>query len=133
MVPARKSNLQHSLFLGQLTSSLACKKKMNKKRRITQSAIILWLQNEWNVGVSFFFQVVLSVFCRHHIYRPIRKCRRLPRIQGWWSMIWHNSNDKRFKLNVRVTKATFLYILDPIHDLLAKETICEDPIPPNIR
>ena len=106
---------------------------MNKKRRITQSAIILWLQNEWNVGVSFFFQVLLSVFYRHHIYRPIRTCRRLPRIQGWWNMIWHNSNDKRFKLNFRVTKATFLYILDQIHDLLAKETICEDPIPPNIR
>ena len=48
-------------------------------------------------------------------------------------MIWHNSNDKRFKLNFRVTNATFLYILDQIHDLLAKETICKDPIPPNIR
>ena len=117
MAPKRNSNLQHSLFLGQLVSSLACKKKMNKGRKITQSAVILWLQNEWNVGVSFFFHVLLSVFYRHHIYRPIRTCRCFPRSQGWWNMIWHNSNDKRFKLNFRVTKATFLYILDQRNDL----------------
>ena len=48
-------------------------------------------------------------------------------------MVWTRYSDKCFKENFRVTKATFLYILDAIKDDLTKQTVAENPVPPPVR
>ena len=83
--------------------------------------------------MSFYFQLVLAAF-NQRVSRPFfRSCRRLPRLQGWWHIAWNGFDERRFKANFRVTKATFLYIFGEIEDLLTKETICEEPVPPMAR
>ena len=48
-------------------------------------------------------------------------------------MVWNSFDDKRFKANFRITKGTFLYIFGELGDLLTRETICEEPVPPMTR
>ena len=69
-----------------------------------------------------------------NIVRPIaRSCRRLPRTEGWWLRAWNQYDDKRFKKNFRITKATFAFILDAIRSDLERETVNEIPISPEAR
>ena len=116
MVHTSRITLQNSLILGHLLPSVCHKYGMNRRRKSAHGTIIQWLQNAWTKGVTLFFQVFLSVFFDHQLSRPIRQGHRLPRLQGWWNMIWHNSNDKRFMLNFRIIKGTFLYIIHQIHN-----------------
>ena len=70
----------------------------------------------------------------HQVSRPIsRRCRRVDRVQGWWQIVWYSFDEKRFKMNFRITKATFLYVFKQLEDLLTKEAISEEPIPPMSR
>ena len=48
-------------------------------------------------------------------------------------MVWNNFDDKCFKANLRITKGIFLYIFGELADLLTRETICEEPVPPMTR
>ena len=80
-------------------------------------------------------QLVLMTFCQIScIRRPIaRWCKRLPRTQGWWNIVWNTFDDKRFKQNFRMTKATFLYILHDVEPTLSKKTVTEEPVPSEVR
>ena len=81
------------------------------------------------------YQLVLMAFYQIScIRRPItRRCKRLPRTQGWWNIVWNTFNDKPFKQNFRVTKAIFLYILHEVEPTLSKGTVAEEPVPSRIR
>ena len=48
-------------------------------------------------------------------------------------MVWTTFDDKRFKENCGVTKATFLLILNKIKPVLVKESITEDSATPMMR
>ena len=65
--------------------------------------------------------------------RKPRSCRRLLRNTGWWENAWSNFDDKRFKRNFRVSRATFLYILGNIEGDLEKELSTDFPISPAFR
>lgn len=65
------------------------------------------------------------------IYR--RSCRRLPRNNGWWEMVWGTYTDERFKKTFRISKNTFSFILSRIRHDLERKTINEDPISPECR
>ena len=62
-----------------------------------------------------------------------RSCRRLPRNNGWWDMVWRTYTDERFKKTFRVSKNTFQFILSRIRHCLERETVCEEPISPETR
>ena len=47
--------------------------------------------------------------------------------------MWSTFNDKRFKQNFRMTKATFLFLLGEIAPMISKQTVTEDPITPEVR
>ncbi len=84
--------------------------------------------------MSAFYQIMLIVFYQSTIRRPItRRCRRLPRVQGWWDIVWNSFDNKRFKQNFRVTQATFTYILHEIEPALSKITVAEEPVPSEVR
>ena len=47
--------------------------------------------------------------------------------------MWSTFDDKCFKRNVRITKATCLLLLGEIEPRISKQTITEDAIPPMLR
>lgn len=62
-----------------------------------------------------------------------RSCRRLPRNSGWWDILWHTYSDVRFKKTFRISRETFLYILNRIRPVLEKQTVTEEPVSPELR
>ena len=54
-------------------------------------------------------------------------------MQGWWNKVWNEYGDARFKKNFRITRGTFMYLLETLKVDLLKETVAEVPIPPEIR
>ena len=75
----------------------------------------------YNREAGLCFQLALLAFNQQQITRPVsRSCPRLPRLQGWWDMVWNNFDDKRFKANFRITKGTFLYIFGDLEVLLTR-------------
>ena len=129
----RVSQLQAFSLLAISRQFQSIQKENKRKRKLTYR---LLLENFriWNHEAGLAFQLVLLAFNLQQIARPIsRGCRRLPRLQGWWDMVWNNFDDKRFKANFHITKGTFLYIFGELEDLLTRETICEEPVPPMTR
>ena len=62
-----------------------------------------------------------------------RSCRRYLRNSGWFSNVWENYCDKRFKTIFRVSKDTFTNVLGFIRDDLQREYLCTTPIWPEER
>ena len=65
--------------------------------------------------------------------RRARSSRRLPRNKGWWDLVWTTYLGKRFKKTFRVSRETFLLILDAIRGDIEKENVSEAPVPPDMR
>ena len=65
--------------------------------------------------------------------RKPRSCRRFARNTGWWDMVRDTYDDKRFFETFRMSRTTFYFILNKIHNSLLKEFITEEPIPPECR
>ena len=61
------------------------------------------------------------------------RVRRFIRNQGWFHTLWTEYSGKRFKQTIRVSKATFNYILLHIRDGLERRSVCEEPISPEER
>ena len=62
-----------------------------------------------------------------------RSCRRLSRKNGWWELVWNTYDDARFKKTFRVSRETFEFILSHIRHELERQTLCEEPIPLELR
>ena len=67
------------------------------------------------------------------LQRKPRSCRRHIRNTGWWETVWTTYSDKRFKQIFRVSRETFLFILDHIKHDLQKYDLAEEPISPETR
>ena len=67
------------------------------------------------------------------LQRKPRSCRRHIRNTGWWETVWTTYSDKRFKQTIRVSRETFLFILDHIKHDLQKYDLAEEPISPETR
>ena len=82
-------------------------------------------------------QILLSVICMLHSFCLTsprnRSCCRFLHNPGWWTTVWNNYSESRFKKTFRVTRKTFQNILQPIRRRLAKETINEEPVSPEER
>ena len=91
------------------------------------------MYRKWRVRVALSFQIVLLLQLSSERRPTTRRCKRLPRLHGWWNMVWTTFDDKRFKESFRVTRATFLLILNKIKPVLVKESITEDPMTPMMR
>lgn len=62
-----------------------------------------------------------------------RSSRRLLRNCGWQDLVWNNYSDARFKKTFRVSKRTFLYILDHIRHVIEHDSVNEAPVSPEQR
>lgn len=63
----------------------------------------------------------------------LRSCRRLIRNEGWWQKVWNTYSDARFKKTLRVSRATFHFILGCVGHVLQRQTVTEEPISPEER
>ena len=63
----------------------------------------------------------------------VRSCRRFDKNTGWWEKVWQTYSDIRFKKTFRVTRRTFLFILQRIQPKLHKQDVTEEPISPEER
>jgi predicted DNA-binding protein (UPF0251 family) len=52
------------------------------------------------------------------------------RNSGWWELVWNYYNDARFKTTFRISRVTFMYILDKVRHKLAKKIVAELPVSP---
>ena len=78
--------------------------------------------------------LIISLICTPIPRKGImHSVRRKTRNTGWWDLAWSTYDDKRFKETFRVTRPTFMYILNNIHVLLEKETLTEAPISTEFR
>ena len=133
MAPSRIDNNRSSLALAlhSFAKANGIRKRRSRGRPMIFNAYRKFMQH-WRIGMSMFFSLILLI-CNSRSEPVVRVCRRYPRMQGWWTMVWTMYSDKRFKENFQVTKATFLYILDAIKDDLTKQTVAENPVPPPVR
>ena len=92
------------------------------RRRRLRNLLFLLLQNE---ALSQSYDRIRS----HHK----RSCRRYLRNSGWFSNVWENYSDERFKIIFRVSRETFPNILGFIRDDLQREYLSETPISPEER
>lgn len=128
---------QSSLFKAALLKIVRddeLRRKKRVKKRSYLLSILLQIENKRKSTLMSLFYIILLLNNQSmSLPRPIRSERRLPRLQGWWDTVVHHYDDNRFKKNFRVTKATFILLLDSIRIDLQKEVVTELPIPPEVR
>lgn len=83
--------------------------------------------------LSICIKLLLALIQRNDVVEPIPSCQRFLRNSGWWDTVWSNYSEARFKKTFRVTRGTFLYILNRIRHQLERQTVTEDPIFPELR
>ena len=79
--------------------------------------------------------VLMLVMCANSTRKRnvVRSCRRFVRNSGWWELVWNYYNDARFKTTFRISRATFMYILDKVRHKLEKKIVAELPVSPEQR
>ena len=70
---------------------------------------------------------------RSNITTVPRSCRRLSRNTGWWEKVWTKYSDARFKKTFRISRSTFKFTLNRIGPFLSRQTVTEEPLPPELR
>ena len=104
------------------------RKKQAKKQSCVLSVFLQIASKRKSILLSLFHMILLLTNQNMSMPRPILSERRLPRLQGWWDTVVRHYDDNRFKKNFRVTRATFLFLLDAIKIDLQKEVVTELPI-----
>lgn len=128
---ALSTNQMKTVFLNAVTKR--SRRERDHRRKIKNFLLLEFLRRR-KLVISTWYQIILLLTNNQNVaIRPLRTCRRLPRVQGWWDNIWSCSDDTRFKKNFRITKATFLLILAEIKEDLQRETTAEVPVSPEIR
>ena len=108
-----------------------------RKRRLAEARLrTLVEQRRRQVQVALLAVLLLTAsrqLTAAHGMKARRTCRRLPRNQGWWNVVWNTYSDSRFKRTFRVSRGTFEFILSKIRHRLERQTLCEEPISPEFR
>ena len=92
-------------------------RRQKKKKKIINSLILL---------VAYLTDTLTAE-------RTMRTTRRHGRHHSWWNLVWTTYDEHRFKDNFRVTRATFMYILQHIRPGIEKQRQVEEPISPECR
>lgn len=79
--------------------------------------------------------MLILVLCINMIRKRsvVRTCRRFVRNSGWWRLVWNDYSDDRFKKTFRISRNTFMYILEKVRHKLTKEIVAEFPVSPELR
>ena len=104
------------------------------RRRRQNLQMVLKNLAAWRRKVLNVCFLLLLISSQQNNVTPVsRSCCRLTRNIGWWENTWNTYSEARFKKTFRVSRSTFRYILNRIGPFLARETVTEDPISPELR
>ena len=85
-----------SLSASQVLLVIQLIKKRNRKKKLLLSLIIGMAKCGW-------FDINRSI-------------KRHPRNDGWRETVWTSCNEKRFKATLRITRQSFIYLLNLVRD-----------------
>ncbi|XP_065054392.1 uncharacterized protein LOC135683144 [Rhopilema esculentum] len=118
-----------------ISRALVLKKTISanrRRRKMLQYGVALLLKHQ-SMIIAYCLAATLA-FAQHNQRRIVtRSCRRLKRNEGWWELLWDNYDDDRFKKTFRVSRETFNFVLESIRHKLERDTLCEEPFPPELR
>ena len=112
-----------------LTNAIRESRRRCQNLQIVLKNLAAWRRKVLNVC----FLLLLISSQRNNVTPVSRSCCRLTRNIGWWENTWNNYSEARFKKTFRVSHSTFRYILNRISPFLARETVTEDLISPELR
>lgn len=134
-IRAKRAKIKFYFHMASLNKQIVLKQLLNrsrKRRKRFNSFIAVALSYRRLIFEACLLAAVLIQWHDHsRVYH--RSCRRLPRNNGWWDMVWNVYSEDRFKKTFRVSRATFRYILSRIKHKLERKTLCEDPVSPECR
>ena len=111
-----KLNLNSARFSRRSQNSFGIWKffENNRKRRLRLLNFMCYLI----MRKKTLLQILLSLICMLQSFCLTllrnRSCRRFLRNPGWWTTVWNNYSESRFKKTFRVSRKTFQNILQPI-------------------
>ena len=105
--------------------------KRRKRRKQFVKGMTLLLKRR-QLMLKAMLVAMLLLLSRSQVAHHYRSCRRLLRNSGWWEKVWNHHDDKRFKQTFRVSRSTFNLILSRIRHKLERQTLCEEPISPEL-
>ena len=103
------------------------------RRRCQNLQMMLKNLAAWRRKVLNVCFLPLLISSQRNVTPVSHSCRGLTRNIGWWENTWNNYSEARFKKTFQVSRSTFRYILNRIGPFLARETVTEDPISPELR
>ena len=134
MEPCLGSSKQ--LFLNSLKfmDKIRINKKRKEKKKRSQLLMLMKVAQQHKTLLSAaLLSILFLAGPLNMILHRQRSCRRLQRNTGWWEMVWSEYSDARFKETLRISRGTFLYILDQIKPQLTRECLSEIPHSPEFR
>ena len=109
--------------------------RANRKRRLIMHTALNTLLVRRKQLLCVCYVMLMLGASRNVVARlpRLRSCRRFDKNTGWWEKVWQTYSDTRFKKTFRVTRRTFLFILQRIRSELQKQNVTEEPISPEER
>lgn len=117
-------------------SKLSCtraRRKRDQRKRLQMRALVQILRIKRLQISAAFMSILILTNQNATLPRRHRSCRRLPRNSGWWDLVWTSYSDARFKETLRVSRGTFIYILNAIRPDLERESLGENSLTPELR
>ena len=130
------SKASAEFLLHSSNESLRLRKKLVTERRMRrqrQKLMLTLLYQRKIMMQKSLLTILLLVKQLNSSVACNRSCERFQRNDGWWDHVWSTYDDIRFKRNFRVSRATFLYILDHMREDSEKDTLTEIPLSPELR
>ena len=104
-----------------------------KRRKMVESVLHSVVSRRTQLIQAAIILVLLAVVGKNAVAPIRRSCHRLARNTGWWNIIWQTYSNARFNKTFRVSRGTFTFILSRIRHVLERESVVEEPIPPDLR
>ena len=105
----------------------------NRRRMLRNALIYLTTKRRQLINVCILSLLLVTSRGIAVTNKYKRSCRRLERNNGWFNLVWSTYSEQRFKKTFRVSRETFSFILARIRHALERDTVNEEPIPPECR
>ena len=104
-----------------------------RRRRRRMQTTLYWVIRRRELLLNLSLAALLLTLFNRNATVYNRSCRRLSRNYGWFELVWTSYSNQRFKKTFRLSRTTFMYILNRIRHALERDTVTEDPVSPEYR
>ena len=104
-----------------------------KKRLMQQVFLTHAVARRRRLAILSTCLVVLLLLSADSTTAVPQSCKRLPRNQRWWEIVWNTYSNEMFKQTFQVSKAMFQFILSAISHDLERQVVTEHPVSPECK